>query len=616
MGTFFSVSKGNTVTSKTGFFATFSKENIRHSLYFLHRVNSYFRPYLARILFSILAMAVVAVCTAYSAFLVKPALDEIFINKDEQALKTIPLLVILVFAVKGLFRVLQTYQMQYCALKVLERLRNDLYAKILRLPMDFFEQSQVGMLMSRIVNDINLIRNSIPEIIMLVRHVLTMLALIVVAFYRDPYLSGWALVVLPLALGPVVYFGRKLRKLARRNQEKIADISTILQEIFSSIKVVKAFSMERAEDKKFQGQNSKLVRIAIKGMLYSALSSPVMEFIGALGMGLVIFYGGYQVIQGNSTPGTFFSFLTAMMMLYEPFKRISKSNMVLQKALAGAERVFEILDSQEIKEEEQGEKELVPVFQDLCFDRVSHCYPGSGEYALKDVELTITRGERVAIVGPSGGGKTTLVNLIPRFYAHCEGQIRLNSSPLEEYTLKSLRRNIGIVSQETILFNTSIRDNITYGLEDVGQKKLEEICSVAYALDFIRQLPMGFETVIGERGVKLSGGEKQRLTIARALLKNPPLLILDEATSALDTESERTVQKALENLMHKRTSIVIAHRLSTVLSADRILVMDKGRIVDSGTHGELLERCGLYQKLYRMQFQDEPDADRESTLIP
>ena len=596
------------------FFDSFTRENMRHTLYFLKRVARYFQPYWLRLVFSVLSMGVVALCTGYSAFLVKPALDEIFINKDEQALKTIPLLVILVFALKGGFRVLQTYQMQYCAFKVLEHLRNELYAKIVRLPMVFYEHSQVGMLMSRIVNDINLIRNSVPEIIMLFRHVLTMLALLFVAFYRDPYLSGWSMVVLPLALGPVVYFGRKLRKLSRRNQEKLADISSILQEIFSSIKVVKAFSMERAEERKFQKQNNKLVRIAIKGMVYSALSSPVMEFIGALGMGLVIFYGGYQVMQGNSTPGTFFSFLTAMMMLYEPFKRISKSNMVLQKALAGSERVFEILDSEEIREEDQGQEPLEPVFRELSFEGVSHWYQGGLEYALRDIDLRIKAGERVAIVGPSGSGKTTLVNLIPRFYIHRRGRIRLNGQAIEAYRLDDLRRFIGIVSQETILFNTSIRDNITYGLGQVAQHELEDICRVAYALDFIRQLPRGFETVIGERGVKLSGGEKQRLTIARALLKNPPLLILDEATSALDTESERTVQQALENLMYRRTSIVIAHRLSTIHSADRILVMEKGRIIDQGDHDTLLERCALYKKLYSMQFEELPVLEQDAAL--
>ena len=599
-----------------GFFDTFSRDNIRRSRYFLKRVFGYFQPYWPRLLISVLSMGVVALCTGYSAFLVKPALDEIFINKDEQALKTIPILVILVFAVKGGFRVLQTYQMQYCAFKVLETLRNQLYSKIIRLPMTFFEHSQVGMLMSRIVNDINLIRNSVPEVIMLFRHVLTMLALIFVAFYRDPFLSSWAIVILPLALGPVVYFGRKMRKLAKRNQAKLADISSILQEIFSSIKVVKAFSMEKAEETKFQFQNSKLVRIAIKGMVYTAMSSPVMEFIGALGMGLVIFYGGYQVLQGNSTPGTFFSFLTAMMMLYEPFKHISKSNMVLQKALAGAERVFEILDSEEIREEDRGDKPLDPVFHELRFEGVSHWYQGGREYALQDIDLRIQSGERVAIVGPSGSGKTTLVNLIPRFYLYRQGRIILNGHPIETYRLDELRRFIGIVSQETILFNTSIRDNITYGLGEVAQDRLEAICRVAYALDFIRQLPRGFETVIGERGVKLSGGEKQRLTIARALLKNPPLLILDEATSALDTEAERTVQQALENLMYRRTSIVIAHRLSTIHSADRILVMEKGRIIDTGTHETLLDRCALYQKLYTMQFEDGHASEESQSHQP
>ncbi len=579
------------------------KEKLENSLYYLKRSSRYFKPYTRRIVFSILSMGAVAASTGAVAFLVQPALDEIFINKDKQALMTIPFLVVLVFAVKGFFEVMQTYQMQFCALKVLEELRNELFAKMVRLPMTFFEQSRVGMLMSRIINDVNLIRNSIPEIIMLVRHVLTMVGLIFVAFYRDAYLASLAMFVLPVALFPVVYFGKKLRKLARRNQAKIADISTLLQEIFSSVRVVKAFAMEKREAETFRGHNQKLVRIAIRGMLYSAVSSPVMEFIGALGMGVVIWYGGTQVIAGNSTPGTFFSFLTALMMLYEPFKRISKSNLTLQKALAGAERVFEILDSEEIKEEDDGSVELVPPFQGLRFEQVSLTYPGNSELALDSVDLQIEPRERIAVVGPSGAGKSSLVHLIPRFYLPQSGRIVLNNRPLPEYTLKSLRRFIGIVSQETILFNTTIRDNITYGLNNVTQDRVDEVCRVAYASDFIARLPNGLETMIGERGLKLSGGEKQRLTIARALLKDPPLLILDEATSALDTESERIVQKALENLMQERTSIVIAHRLSTILSADRIVVLNQGRIQDIGSHTQLLDRCPLYQKLYTMQFE-------------
>ena len=587
------------------------KEQLNTSWYYLKRASRYFRPYTKRIIFSILSMAIVAASTAAAAFLVQPALDQIFINKDKQALMTIPFLVVLVFAVKGFFRVMQTYQMQYCALKVLEELRNELFAKMVRLPMTFFEQSRVGMLMSRIINDVNLIRNSIPEIIMLFRHVITMVALMFVAFYRDAYLATLAIFILPLALFPVIYFGKKLRKLARRNQAKIADISTLLQEIFSGIRVVKAFAMEKSEAGTFRGHNFKLVRIAIKGMLYNAVSSPVMEFIGAIGMGVVIWYGGAQVIAGNSTPGTFFSFLTALMMLYEPFKQISKSNLTLQKALAGAERVFEILDSDEIREEEDGSLDLTPPFQGLHFDQVSLTYPGNSEQALQDINLEVKPGERIAVVGPSGAGKSSLVHLIPRFYQPQSGRIILNERPLSDYTLKSLRRFIGIVSQETILFNTSIRDNITYGLDQVTGDRVDEVCRVAYASDFIARLPRGLETVIGERGLKLSGGEKQRLTIARALLKDPPLLILDEATSALDTESERIVQKALENLMQERTSIVIAHRLSTILSADRIVVMNKGRIQDIGSHAELLDRCPLYQKLYTMQFETPAELAAE-----
>jgi subfamily B ATP-binding cassette protein MsbA len=494
--------------------------------------------------------------------------------------------------------------MRFCALKVLESLRNDLYAKIIRLPIEFYDRNRVGFLMSRIINDVDLIRNSIPELIMIVRHALTMIALLFVVFYRDAYLATWAIIILPLALFPLVYLGKKLRKLARKNQKKIADISSILQEIFSCIRVIKAFATEKGETKRFFEQNAKLVKIALKGAFYDATSSPLMEFIGSLGIGLVIWYGGSQVIAGNSTPGTFFSFMTALLMLYEPFKKISKSNLAIQRALAGAERVFEILDSEQITEERGGDRAFPEKFQELGFENTTFYYPHCQEAALKQINLTVHAGEKLAIVGPSGSGKSTLVNLIPRFFLPQEGKILLNGLDLNEYSLSSLRRSIGMVSQEAFLFNTSIRENIAYGLTDVEQNQLEKVCQAAYAHDFITALPQGYETVIGERGTKLSGGQKQRLTIGRALLKDPPLLILDEATSALDTEAERIVQKALENLMQDRTSIVIAHRLSTVLSADRIVVMEQGRIVDIGTHEQLLHYCSLYKKLYDMQFQE------------
>ncbi len=581
------------------------KIKYKSSWYYLKRSYDYFRPYIFNVIISVIAMGIVALCTSYSAYLVQPALDRIFIEKNIHALKTIPPLIIAVFGVKGFFRVIQSYQMQYCAMKVLEKLRNDLYAKIVRLPMVFFEENRVGMLMSRIINDVNLIRQSIPEIVNLIKEIFTVIGLIFVAFYRNAFLATWAIVILPIAFYPIVYFGRKLRKLGRRNQEKISDISNILQEIFSGIKLVKAFTTEKKEIEKFNTQNRKLIKIALRSIFYNSLSSPVMEFIGSLGVGLVIWYGGKEVIAGHSTPGTFFSFLTAVFMLYEPIKRLNKSNMVIQRAIAGAERVFEVLDSRELDVETEGKVVLKPPFKELRFENVFFKYSTTNDWALENINLNVRAGEKLAIVGPSGAGKTTLITLIPRFYDVTKGKVVINGHDVRDYTLYSLRRFIGIVSQETILFNMSVRDNITYGIEDVSDEDVIEVAKMAHAHEFITNLPDGYDTIVGERGVKLSGGQKQRITIARALLKNPPLLILDEATSSLDTESEKIVQSALDNLMKNRTTIIIAHRLSTVLSSDRIVVMEKGKIIDIGPHKVLLTRCDLYKKLYELQFREE-----------
>jgi subfamily B ATP-binding cassette protein MsbA len=422
--------------------------------------------------------------------------------------------------------------------------------------------------------------------------------------YRDSFLAFWALLVFPLAVYPVVHFGKKLRKLGRKQQSQIADISSILQETFSGIRVMKAFAAEEQESAAFRKSNGKLIRLALKGTVYNLLSSPIMEFIGALGAGLVIWYGGSQVIAGNATPGSFFSFMTALIMLYEPFKSISSANNQIQKALAGAERVFDILDSPKIREEQGGQRPFGNEFQALDIDKVSFTYPDAATPALNNIDLHIRAGEKIAIVGSSGSGKTTLANLIPRFFDVKDGEIRLNDTPLRDYRLEELRRSIGIVSQDPFLFNTSVIENIRYGNEHISKDLVEQAARAAYANDFIAELPEKYDTVIGERGVKLSGGQKQRITIARAILKNPSLLILDEATSALDTESERIVQQALENLMQDRTSIVIAHRLSTILSADRIVVMNKGEIVDIGSHDQLLESCSVYRKLYTMQFSE------------
>ncbi len=568
------------------------------------RCLSYFLPYKFKVIIAFVSMGVVAAATAATAYLIQPAMDDIFINKDRQALMIVPIAFVAVMLIKGVFRFLQSYLMNTTGLLVLERLRNDLFEKIICLPMNFFEESQVGMLMSRILNDVTEIRQSLPSFIMMIREVVTIIGLIGLVFYRDPYLAFFAVLVLPLAIFPFFYFGRKLRKLGRKNQVKISDINAQLQEAFSGVKVIKAFSNEKVEAGKFEDENRRLVYIAIKQVLHSELSSRIMEIVGALGIGLVLWYGGMQVIEGKSTPGTFFSFIAALIMLYEPIKKINTSNLTIQRAFAGAERVFEILDSPDITVETGGDVSLDESFKRLEIKNLTFKYPSSEHPVLDNINLDVVTGQKIAIVGPSGSGKTTLVNLIPRFYECQKGEIKINDKPVDEYSLKSLRLNIGMVSQDTFLFNASVRDNISYVSQNAPLEEVIDAAQTAFAHEFIESLPEGYDTLVGERGVRLSGGQKQRLTIARALLKNPPLLILDEATSALDTEAERIVQLALENLMKDRTSIVIAHRLSTVLSADVIVVMESGKIVAKGTHKELLETSPLYLKLYNMQFQD------------
>lgn len=568
----------------------------------MKRSLGYFLPYKLHIALAMSGLCVVAACTAGAAYLVQPALDEIFINKDASALMFVPLLLVGVFLAKGLGLFVQKFLMSYCGLKVLERLRYELFAKIICLPVDFFGETRVGMLMSRIISDVNLISASLPELIRIVQHTLTMVGLIGLTVYRDPKLAFWACLVFPLAIYPVVYFGRKLRKVGRNYQSKIADISSHLQESFNGLRVVKAFAAEDLEKEKFAQTSNNLVRISVKGAIYNQLSSPLMELIGAVGAGLVIWYGGREVIAGNRTPGEFFSFLTALVMLYDPFKSISQANNTIQQAMAGAERVFEILDSEELREETGGAKIFIPPFSALTFSNVSFWYPGTQEAALKDLNLEIKAGERVAFVGQSGAGKTSLVQLIPRFHDCQQGEILLNNHPLRDYTLASLRTNIGIVSQDPFLFNMTVAENIAYGQQKPDQNAVVQAARAAYAHDFIQELPQGYDTVVGEKGIKLSGGQKQRLTIARAIMKDPSLLILDEATSALDTESERMVQQALDNLMTGRTSLIIAHRLSTILTADKIVVMHSGRVLDIGSHPDLLQRCATYRKLYDLQY--------------
>jgi len=567
------------------------------------RLLSYTNPYWGRLMAGILLAIVVSAATGAAAWIVKPVMDDIFLSKDTTLLKILPLGFILIYTIKGLARYGQSYLMRSIGQKIITRIRNELYEHIQKMPLSFFHNTPSAILMSRITNDVTMLGHVSSQVVAdFFRQTFTFFILLSLTFYREWKLATIALVVFPFIGIFIVSIGRKLRVLSRKNQEKMADLNIILQETFTGNKIVKAFGMEDYENKRFMNENRKLYDISMKETKRHEMVSPLMELFGAVGTGVVIWYGGYQVISGATTPGTFFSFMTALIMLYDPIKKLSTMNNVVQQSMAAAERVFEMLDTKvEITDNDRAVD--IREFKDrISFNDVWFQYNSNNGMVLKGINLTIKKGEVVALVGSSGAGKSTLVDMIPRFHDVTKGSINIDSHDIRNISLNSLRRQIGIVTQETILFNDTVKNNISYGRVDAGMDDIHKAAESAYAHDFIMEMPSGYDTVIGERGVKLSGGQRQRLSIARAILKNPAILILDEATSSLDSESEKMVQQALENLMKDRTTFVIAHRLSTVLNAGRIVVIDDGRIIETGRHDELLAHGGIYKKLYEMQF--------------
>jgi len=540
--------------------------------------------------------------------IIQKTFDSIFTEKDYFMLKVIPLALVVLYSLKAILMYAQNLIMFGISWELVVQFREKLFTHIHRLPFGFFEENDTGKLISRINNDVVVMQSTVTRLLKeFLQNSVTLMGLLVWVFYLKWDWALMALIIFPLMILPVSNIGRKLKKFSHKGQEILGNINATILESFSGIKIVRAFGLEPRELKKFQNFNDDYLKVMKKNVKYVEMTSPVLEVLGVASSAFILWYGGSQVLNGEISQGTFLAFLVALFMMYTPIRILFKIMASIQTSLAGAERVFDILD---LPEERlgKGQKELIGFqgkieFKDVCFR-----YPSRTKMVLDKINLTVNKSEVIAIVGMSGAGKTTLVDLLFRFFEVTSGKILIDGEDIQDFKLSSLRSHLSLVTQETFLFNDTILNNIAFGKE--GNSTREEILVAAKAANvdsFVKNMDDGYETLIGERGVKLSGGQKQRIAIARAILRNAPILILDEATSALDSESEKLVQDALHNLMEHRTSFVIAHRLSTIKHANRILVMDDGKIIESGNHESLLANSGLYQKYYNMQFIDLED---------
>lgn len=565
----------------------------------------------ARWFFAALAcMALMAAATAASAWLMEPVVNDIFVNRDESMLMPVGLAVFAVFIIKGLANYGQSTLMAYVGLRIVTDNQNRLFDKLSRMDVKFFQDSNTGGLISRFLVDINQMRGAVSNAwVSLGKDAMTLIGLIGVTFYQDWRLALIAFIIFPAALLPIVKLGRRMRKVTANTQREMGLFTTLLEQTIQGIRVVKAYSMEAYERGRVSEIVERVFNLTMKAERTRALSSPIMETLGGVAVGIVIFYGGYRVIHGNTDAGSFFSFITALLLAYEPMKRLANLNAALQQGLAGADRLFQMLDMEPAIQEAPNARDLPkPVKGAVEFRNVGFAYT-QDRATLNDLSLTVPAGKTVALVGPSGAGKSTILNLIPRFYDVAEGAVLVDGEDVRGLTFQSLRGAMALVSQEVTLFDDTVRANIAYGRAGASEDEIIEAAKNAAAHDFIAELPDGYDTLVGEQGVKLSGGQRQRLAIARAMLKNAPILLLDEATSALDTESERQVQAALDALMTDRTTLVIAHRLSTVVRADLICVIVDGRVAEQGSHAELLARGGHYKHLYELQFAGEAPGD-------
>jgi subfamily B ATP-binding cassette protein MsbA len=518
-------------------------------------------------------------------------------------------MMILVYFLKGVAYYGKTYLVSYVSQRSIKDMRDDLYSHLHNLSLSFYSKNKTGDILSRVTNDVqNLESSMINTTVGSIDKVFTLIGGILYLVYLNYRLTIFLIIILPFITYVIVKFNYKLKKVSRRVQIKIADVSDVLQETLSAVRVVKSFGREEYEFERFSTENQANFRAKMKKTQYGAILTPLVEFLAAISFTAILWYGGYEVMQGRMSASELIAFFTLLLTISEPLRSITKLSKRLQQLFASAERVFEIMDTEsELREDDENKIELTDVEGEVVYDNVTFAY-NRNEVVLKNINLKAEPGEVVALVGHSGAGKTTMVDLIPRFFDPIEGRMRVDGHDLKDVKIDSLRDFIGIVPQETILFSGSLRDNIAYGDLEADQEAIQAAAEAANAHDFIMAFPDGYDTMVGERGVGLSGGQKQRISIARAILKNPKILILDEATSSLDSESEALVQEALEHLMQNRTTFIIAHRLSTIRNADKIVVVEQGEIMEMGSHQELLKKQGKYASLYKGQFIEDPNA--------
>ena len=557
------------------------------------------RPYLKRLALAIVCIILAAGANPYVPWIIKDMIDKVLADKDMMMLNFISVGIVVVFFFRGIFYYGQSYLVSFIGQRVIIDVREVLFRKFQRMPLAYFDRHQTGETMSYLTNDVSAMQAALVDnLIEMVTEGSILIGSIVLMFYLDWKLSLLTLIVIPMVGQAMKIFGRKIKVTGTIIQERLADITALLQESISSVRVVKSFVREDYEIERFCKQNELNFQAAMKNVQLTSLLTPTVEFLAAIAVTFIVWFGGYEVVNGEITAGSLVAFLTYAVNLANPVKRLSRVYGTLQKAMAAVDRVFAVIDLDETITDKPNAKPLPQIEGNVTLKDVSFGYK-EGQLALSHLSLSAKAGEMIAFVGPSGAGKSTVANLIPRFYDVTEGAIYIDEHDIRDVTVASLREQIGIVPQETLLFSASVMENIRYGRLDATD---EEVIEAAKAANVIRELPDGYATQIGERGLNLSGGQRQRMAIARAILKNPRILILDEATSALDTESEKIVQAALDKLMVGRTSFVIAHRLSTIFEADQIYVIDNGEIHEHGTHEELLKKGGLYSNLYHIQF--------------